>query len=132
MADQAPAPEDSDWTGGARVRARRIPDGFEFRINEVTSQARVYKQLLDRFLRTDFKVRPRWGAFEVEIGVDIAPGLPTIDLDNVAKAVLDGIKGAVFFDDGQVWRLVVEKRFAASEQVTVRAVRRPDGGGEGA
>ncbi len=125
-------PDDGDWTGGARVRARRVAHGFEFRINEVTSQARVYKQLLDRFLRTEFKVRPRWGVFEVDILVEIAPELPTIDLDNVAKAVLDGIKGAVFFDDGQVWRLLVEKRFAASEQVTVRAVRRPDGDGEDA
>lgn len=124
MTVSPPPGQDGNWTGGARVRARAIPGGFEFRINEVTSQARVYKQLLDRFLRTDFKVRPRWGAFEVEIGVEIAPGLPTIDLDNVAKAVLDGIKGAVFFDDGQVWRLVVEKRHAAAEQVTVRAVRR--------
>jgi crossover junction endodeoxyribonuclease RusA len=132
MVNASSAPEESDWTGGARVRARRIPDGCEFRINEVTSQARVYKQLLDRFLRTEFKVRPRWGAFEVEIVVDIAPGLPTIDLDNVAKAVLDGIKGAVFFDDGQVWRLVVEKRLAAKEQVAVRAVRRSEGDGEDA
>ena len=80
-----------------------------------------------RWRRSTVRDRARWGAFDVEITVDIAPDLPTIDLDNVAKAVLDGIKGAVFFDDGQVWRLVVEKRLATVEQVSVRAVFRATG-----
>lgn len=37
------------------------------------------------------------------------PGKP--DLDNVAKAVLDGLNGIVYRDDKQVTRLVVEKRY---------------------
>jgi Holliday junction resolvase RusA-like endonuclease len=93
----------------------------EFLILEVTSQSKVYKQKLDRLLRTDMKIRPRHGEFEVEILIDLNRDYPAIDLDNVAKAVLDGIKGAVFFDDAQVMRLVVEKRWAESERVLVRA-----------
>ncbi len=93
----------------------------EFLILEVTSQSKVYKQKLDRLLRTDMKIRPRYGEFEVEILIDLNRDYPAIDLDNVAKAVLDGIKGAVFFDDAQVMRLVVEKRWAESERVLVRA-----------
>jgi Holliday junction resolvase RusA-like endonuclease len=103
------------------VKGRATPEGHEFVINEVTSQARVYKQKLDRLLRTEMKLRPRWGEFEVEILIDLNRNFPAIDLDNVAKAVLDGIKGAVFHDDAQVMRLVVEKRWADTERVLVRA-----------
>jgi crossover junction endodeoxyribonuclease RusA len=72
-------------------------------------------------LHTELKVRPRYGEFEVEIMVDVHADYPAIDLDNVAKAVLDGIKGAVFFDDAQVMRLLVEKRWAEVERVHVKA-----------
>lgn len=114
-----------EWTGQGAVKGRAIPGGHEFLINEVTSQARVYRQKLDRLLRTELRVRPRWGEFEVEIVIELNRDFPAIDLDNVAKAVLDGIKGAVFFDDAQVMRLVVEKRWATGERVLVRALARP-------
>jgi crossover junction endodeoxyribonuclease RusA len=117
------------WTGSARVRARRDGDAIELRLGEVTSQARVYKQLLRDFLRRDFPVRPRWGEFEVEIRLSLRRELPAIDLDNVAKAVLDGIKGALFFDDAQVMRLLVEKRWANAEEVAIRAAPRVDAEG---
>lgn len=117
------------WTGSARVRARRDGDAIELRLGEVTSQARIYKQLLRDFLRRDFPVRPRWGEFEVEIRLSLRRELPAIDLDNVAKAVLDGIKGALFFDDAQVMRLLVEKRWANAEEVAIRATPRVDAEG---
>jgi crossover junction endodeoxyribonuclease RusA len=123
--------EAGSWTGQGAVKGRtlRAPGGgtaHEFLINEVTSQARVYKQKLDRLLRTEMKVRPRWGEFEVEITIELNRDFPAIDLDNVAKAVLDGIKGAVFHDDSQVMKLTVEKRWAERECVLVRALPRPD------
>lgn len=108
------------WTGGRRVRWARSGAAVCLRLSEVTSQARIYKKTLDDFFRHEMRDwRPRWGDFSVEIQVCVTPGLPTIDLDNVAKAVLDGIKGALFFDDGQVARLLVERRAAAVEAVYI-------------
>lgn len=45
------------------------------------------------------------------------PGKP--DLDNVAKAVLDGLNGIVYRDDKQVTRLVVEKRYDLNPRTEV-------------
>lgn len=121
MSDEAAG---GPWIGQGAVKGRAIPGGHAFAIGEVTSQARVYKQKLDRLLRTELKVRPRWGEFDVEIRIELNRDFPAIDLDNVAKAVLDGIKGAVFFDDAQVMRLVVEKVWAEREQVLISAIAR--------
>jgi Holliday junction resolvase RusA-like endonuclease len=55
----------------------------------------------------------------VEILVEVREGLPPIDLDNLAKAVLDGVKGALFFDDAQVARLLVERAHADVERLTI-------------
>jgi crossover junction endodeoxyribonuclease RusA len=112
----------SGWVGAARVRGRQNGETVELVLGEVTSQARVYKQLLRDFLRLDFPVRPRWGEFHVAIEVRLRKELPAIDLDNVAKAVLDGIKGALFFDDSQVMRLELEKVWADAEAVHIRVM----------
>ncbi|MCU0882664.1 MAG: RusA family crossover junction endodeoxyribonuclease [Hyphomonadaceae bacterium] len=115
---------EGEWIGPGAVKARAIGAGHEFWVNSVTSQARVYKEKLRHLLRVDYPVRPRWDEFEVEIIITLTPGLPAVDLDNVAKAVLDGIKGAVFFDDAQVMRLLVEKVPGQTEGVLVRATPR--------
>jgi hypothetical protein len=113
--------DDLDWTGGAKVRCARAAGAFFLRLNEVTSQSRVYKQSLDHFFRREYRDwRPAWGDFAVEILVEVHDGLPPIDLDNVAKAVLDGVKGALFFDDAQVARLLVERRRGEIERLTIR------------
>lgn len=112
------------WMGSGATKGRKHAAGWEFLILEVTSQSRIYKQKLDRLLRSELKVRPRWGEYEVSILIDLNRNYPAIDLDNVAKAVLDGIKGAVFFDDAQVMKLTVEKRWAESERVHVLALPR--------
>lgn len=114
----------SDWIGGAVVRGRSAENSWEFQINEVTSQARVYKQALHKFFREQMKLHPKWGEFEVEIVIFINPNFPQIDVDNVAKAVLDGIKGHVFFDDSQIMRLLVEKKPANKEQLCILVQKR--------
>jgi hypothetical protein len=115
--------DELDWKGGATVRWAKRDETLLLRLNEITSQTRVYKQTLDQFFRRDFREwRPRYGDFAVEILVELREGLPPIDLDNIAKAVLDGIKGAVFFDDAQVARLLVERAHAPVERLTI-AVR---------
>jgi crossover junction endodeoxyribonuclease RusA len=116
----------SVWLGSGATKGRIAGEGFEFLLLEVTSQARVYKQKLDKLLRTEMRVRPRYGEWEVEITIELNRNYPAIDLDNVAKAVLDGIKGAVFYDDAQVMKLLVEKVWADREQILVRTWPRPD------
>lgn len=114
------------WTGGRRVRWARRGDTLFLRLSEVTSQGRVYKQTLDHFFRHEFRDwRPRYGDFCVEIRLHALAGLPKLDLDNLAKALLDGVKGAVFFDDDQVARLVVERFEAASEEILIAIFPRP-------
>ena len=44
---------------------------------------------------------------------------PWIDLDNLAKAILDAIKGYAFHDDAQVARLLVERRAGERERIAV-------------
>lgn len=108
-----------DWIGGAVVKGLEAPTHHEFEINEVTSQARVYKQELHKFFRAQFPIRPKWGEFEVDITIHLNPNFPQIDVDNVAKAVLDGIKGHVFFDDSQIMRLLVEKIPSDCEKLNI-------------
>jgi Holliday junction resolvase RusA-like endonuclease len=108
-----------DWQGSGAVRHQIIPRGHMFLLTEVTSQAKVYKQSLRDFFARDLALTPCAGEYEVEITIHLNPNFPTIDLDNVAKAVLDGLKGHIFTDDSQVMRLLVEKRWAETEQVTI-------------
>jgi len=59
---------------------------------------------------------------------DVLPtGKP--DLDNVEKAVLDGMNKIVFRDDAAVCDVIKRKRYAAAPRVEVR-VRELDGGAE--
>lgn len=41
------------------------------------------------------------------------------DLDNLVKAVLDGLNGVLFEDDSQVFMLVASKRYAKQESIEV-------------
>ena len=49
---------------------------------------------------------------------------PTIkpDVDNVVKAILDGLNGLAYKDDKQVFQLVAMKRYAADPRVDVALV----------
>ncbi|MBC7670283.1 MAG: RusA family crossover junction endodeoxyribonuclease, partial [Gemmatimonadaceae bacterium] len=69
--------------------------------------------------------RPAWGEFSVEIGMEFVGEPPWMDLDNLAKALLDAIKGYAFHDDAQVARLLVERRPAERERIVI-VVRKLD------
>ena len=56
---------------------------------------------------------------------------PWLDLDNLAKAILDAIKGYAFHDDAQVARLLVERAPGERERIIVSVSRLP-GQGHGA
>jgi crossover junction endodeoxyribonuclease RusA len=113
-----------EWTGRGKVRAREIPGGVEVAIEGITTQARYYKPLVYEFFRKDYQLRPRWGDFEVEIAMEHLGEAPSLDLDNLAKALLDALKGHVFFDDSQIARLLCERRAGERDRITVKAVAR--------
>jgi crossover junction endodeoxyribonuclease RusA len=114
----------SAWSGRGKVRARAIDGGVEIAIDGITTQARYYKPLVYEFFRKEFQLRPRYGDFEVEIRMEYVGEAPGLDLDNLAKALLDALKGHVFVDDSQIARLLCERAQGERDRITVRAVRR--------
>lgn len=110
------------WRGRGRVRAAADPDGaVVVRVAGLTTQARAYKTAVGAFFRKEWRARPNpAGRYAVEILIDAPEDGPAHDIDNVAKALLDSLTGAVFRDDSQVWRLVVERRVADRAGVWAR------------
>lgn len=109
------------WVGRGKVRARASEGGLEIRIEGVTTQAKYYKPLVYEFFRKEYRLRPRHGDFAVRIVMEHVGEPPRLDLDNLAKALLDALTGHVFYDDCQVALLVVERCAAARETITVLA-----------
>jgi hypothetical protein len=115
------------WTQSGKVRAREADGAIEVVVDGLTTQAKYYKPLIYEFFRKTWRgARPAWGEFSVEIGMEYVGDPPWLDLDNLAKAILDAIKGYVFHDDAQVARLLVERRAGDRERITV-TVRRIGG-----
>jgi hypothetical protein len=109
------------WTRHGKVRARPAgAGGLEVEVDGLTTQAKYYKPLLRDFFRLHFPMRPRWGDWSAEIVMQYAGDPPHMDLDNLAKAMLDSAVGVAFHDDSQVARLLVERRAAEREGVAMR------------
>ena len=120
--------EDAAWTGRGKVRAREDETGLVIVVDGLTSQAKYYKPLIYEFFRKEWRAaRPAWGEYAVEIRMEYTGDPPWLDLDNLAKAILDAIKGYAFHDDAQVARLLVERHAGERERitVTVRALQTP-------
>ncbi len=115
---------EAPWISHGKVRARVIAGGVELIVDQITTQARIYKPLVYEFFRKRFPTRPRWGDFEVEIRLEHQGEPPGLDLDNLAKALLDALKGHVFFDDSQIARLVCERMPGERDRITLQAVAR--------
>ena len=108
------------WIGQGRVRAREAEGVLEIAVDGLTTQSKYYKPLIYEFFRKEWRgARPGWGEFMVEIRMEYLGDPPWMDLDNLAKAILDAIKGYVFHDDAQVARLLVERRAGERERITV-------------
>ena len=91
------------WTHHGKVRARESEAGLEVVVDGLTPQAKYYKPLIYEFFRKAWRgSRPAWGEYAVEIGMEYVGAPPWLDLDNLAKALLDAITGSVFHDDAQV------------------------------
>lgn len=127
---------DDGWVQHGKVRAREADGVLEVTVDGLTTQAKYYKPLIYEFFRKAWRgSRPAWGEFEVEIAMDYVGDPPWLDLDNLAKALLDAIKGYAFHDDAQVARLLVERRAGERERIMIRVIRRggaPSGSGGGA
>lgn len=109
------------WVGSGRVRARQDGRALEIVVDGLTTQAKYYKPLIYEFFRKEWRgARPAWGEYVVEIGMEYVGDPPWLDLDNLAKALLDAIKGYAFHDDAQVSRLLVERRPGERERVRIR------------
>jgi crossover junction endodeoxyribonuclease RusA len=123
---------DADWTQHGKVRVREADGVMELVVDGLTSQAKYYKPLIYEFFRKAWRgSRPTWGEFSVEIHLEYVGDPPWLDLDNVAKAILDAIKGYAFHDDAQVARLLVERAPGERERIAV-TVRKLSGAAMGA
>jgi len=116
------------WIGTGKVRARETGDVVEITIEGLTTQAKYYKPLVYEFMRKEWSSRPSYGDYTVEILMEHIGDPPWMDLDNLAKALLDAIKGYLFHDDSQVARLLVERREGERERITIRSFPRRDAG----
>lgn len=112
------------WLHGNDVCGRGIDNVWQFQINAVNSQSKVYKQALHSFFDKFMPLIPQYGEFEMDIKIYLNPEYPQIDVDNVAKAVCDGIKKHVFIDDSQIMRLLVEKIPSETEKIFIEARKR--------
>jgi crossover junction endodeoxyribonuclease RusA len=116
---------DTGWIGAGRVRAREADGILEILVDGLTTQAKYYKPLIYEFFRKEWRgSRPAWGEFDVEIRMEYMGDPPWLDLDNLAKALLDAIKGYAFHDDAQVARLLVERHPGERERIAVRVEKR--------
>ena len=113
-----------EWIGRGKVRARESAGGVEITIDEITTQARVYKPLVYEFFRKEFAHAPALGRVRGgDLVMEHAGEAPGLDLDNLAKALLDALKGHVFFDDSQIARLLCERRAGERDRILVRTVK---------
>ena len=112
---------DTPWTVSGKVRARELGAGaLEVVVDGLSTQAKVYKPLIHEFFRKEWRgARPSWAEFSVRIQMEYTGDPPWLDLDNLAKAILDACKGYAFHDDSQVARLLVERRAGERERITV-------------
>ena len=115
------------WIQSGKVRAREAGGAIEVVVDGLTTQAKYYKPLIYEFFRKAWRgSRPSWGEFAVEIRMEYVGDPPWLDLDNLAKAILDAIKGYAFHDDAQVGRLLVERQPGERERIVVTVTKLSD------
>lgn len=118
---------DHGWRGRGKARIARCDGRIVVRCHGVSTRGGRVQEPILRLLRRDYRsLRPSYDPFAVSLWIE-SPEPQRFDLDNVAKACLDALKGAVWHDDRQVQRLIVEKLAAETAAVTIAAGPYPTG-----
>ncbi len=114
---------ETEWISAGKVRARITGTGaLEVTCTGLTTQTKYYKTLVREFFRKDFpRLRPGYGDYSVHIVMEHLGEAPWMDLDNIAKALLDSLTGNVFEDDRQVARLLIERRAGTRDGIWLLA-----------
>lgn len=112
---------DHAWRGRGKARIARCDGRIVVRYHGVSTRGGRVQAPILRLLRRDYRsLRPSYDPFAVSLWIE-SPEPGRFDLDNVAKACLDALNGAVWHDDRQVQRLTVEKLLAETAAVTIAA-----------
>jgi hypothetical protein len=116
-----PADPDHGWRGRGKARVARCGGGLVVRYHGVSTRGGRIQEPIVRLFRKDYRsLRPSFDPFAVTLWIE-APEPRRFDVDNVAKACLDALTGAVWHDDSQVVRLTVEKLGGEVPAITILA-----------